>query len=99
MLDESYRPQADSGLWWQMIAADPDEMGVSGWKPSYPMRPSPDGPLLNLYPGHLLIFRPDAVRLDWFNRFLMLAYRFRNRSLLRAHHPHHAPGHGSMAGG
>ena len=81
LLDESYRPHADSGLWWQMIAADPDEMGVSGWKPSYPMRPSPDGPLLNLYPGHLLIFRPDAVRLDWFNRFLMLAYRFRNRSL------------------
>ncbi len=81
LLDESYRPHADSGFWWQMIAAEPAEMGASRWKPSYRMRPSPNEPLLNLYPGHLLILRPSAVRLDWFNRFLMLAYRFRNRSI------------------
>ena len=81
LLDESYAPYVNSGLWWQMIAADPEEMGVSRWKPSYRMRPSPKGPLLNLYPGHLLILRGSAIRLDWFNRFLMLAYRFRNRGL------------------
>ncbi len=81
LLDESYAPYSNSGLWWQMIAAEPAEMGVSGWKPSYRMRLSPEGPLLNLYPGHLLILRAGAVRLDWFNRFLMLAYCFRNRSL------------------
>ena len=81
LLDQSYLPYASSGLWWEMIAATPEEMGVSGWKPSYRMRMAPGEPLLNLYPGHLLILRADAVRLDWFNRFLMLAYRFRNRSV------------------
>jgi hypothetical protein len=81
LLDESYAPYVNSGFWWQMIAAEPEEMGVSRWKPSYRMRLSPERPLLNLYPGHLLILRPTAIRLDWFNRFLMLAYRFRNRGL------------------
>ena len=81
LLDESYAPYSNSGLWWQMVAAEPGEMGVSGWKPSYRMRLSPEGPLLNLYPGHLLILQARAIRLDWFNRFLMLAYRFRNRSI------------------
>lgn len=81
LLDQSYAPHAASGLWWQMVAAEPAEMGVSRWKPSYRLRPSPGGPLLNLYPGHLLILRPCAVRLDWFNLFLMLAYRYRNRSI------------------
>ena len=81
LLDESYAPYVNSGLWWQMIAADPEEMGVSRWKPSYRMRLSPKEPLLNLYPGHLLILRGSAIRLDWFERFLMLAYRFRNRGL------------------
>ncbi len=81
LLDGSYQPYADSGLWWQLIAAEPAEMGASSWKPSYRMRPAPDEPSLNLYPGHLLVLRSGAVRLDWFNRFLMLAYRFRNRSV------------------
>ncbi len=81
LLDEGYGPSAGSGLWWQMIAAEPEEMGVSSWKPSYPMRPAPREPLLNLYPGHLLVIRPNAIRLDWFNMFLMMAYRYRNRSV------------------
>lgn len=81
LLDESYFQHAGSGLWWQLIAAHPEEMGVSGWKPSYRLKPAPGEPLLNLYPGHLVILRSDAVRLDIFNRFLMLAYRFRNRSV------------------
>ena len=81
LLDEGYAPCADSGLWWQMVAATPAEMGVSRWKPSYPMRPAAGQPLVNLYPGHLLILRADALRLDWFNLFLTLAYRFRNRSV------------------
>lgn len=81
LLDHSYQPYVDSGLWWQLIAAEPAEMGASSWKPNYRMRLTPDDPLLNLYPGHLLILRPGAVRLNWLNRFLMLAYRFRNRSV------------------
>ena len=81
LLDGSYLPYADSGLWWQLIASEPAEMGASNWKPSYALRPSTGEPPLNLYPGHLLILRSEAVRLDWFNRFLMLAYRYRNRSV------------------
>lgn len=81
LLDEGYGPSAGSGLWWQMIAAEAEEMGVSSWKPSYRMRPARREPLLNLYPGHLLVLRANAVRLDWFNMFLMMAYRYRNRSI------------------
>ena len=81
LLDESYFPHAGSGLWWQLIEAQPEDMGVSGWKPSYRLRPGSEEPPLNLYPGHLVILRSDAVRLDIFNRFLMLAYRFRNRGV------------------
>ena len=81
LMDTSYAPYANSGLWWQLIDATPEEMGVSGWKPSYPMRMAPGEPLLNLYPGHLLVLRSDTIRLESFNRFLMLAYRFRNRSV------------------
>lgn len=81
LLDEGYAPSAGSGLWWQMIAAEAEEMGVSSWKPSYRIRPAPQEPPLNLYPGHLLVLRPNAVRLDWFNMFLMMAYRYRNRSI------------------
>ncbi len=81
LLDEGYAPRAGSGLWWQMIAAEPEEMGVSSWKPSYRIRPAPHQPPLNLYPGHVLVLRPNAIRLDWFNMFLMMAYRYRNRSV------------------
>ena len=36
---------------------------------------------LTLYPGHLVIMRPEALRLEVYNRFLMLAYRYRNRGV------------------
>ena len=81
LLDGSYLPHRDALFWGQFVAAEPDEMGASSWKPSYRFRPDDDRPPLNLYPGHLVIARPDALRLTVAVHLLSLAYRYRNRDL------------------
>lgn len=81
LLSEAYDRNAACGLWWQLVAAEPAELGASSWKPRYRIAPSRGAVPLNLYPGHLLVIRPAALRLDAFNRFLTLAYRYRNRGL------------------
>lgn len=81
LLNEAYDRNAACGLWWQLVAAEPAELGASSWKPRYRIAPSRGASPLNLYPGHLLVVRPEALRLEAFNRFLTLAYRYRNRGL------------------
>jgi hypothetical protein len=81
LLAEAYEPYKACGLWWQLVAAERAELGASCWKPSYRVAPSEGEPAENLYPGHLLIIRPAALRLEAFNRFLTLAYRYRNRAV------------------
>lgn len=81
LLEEAYEPHSACGLWWQLVAAERTELGASCWKPSYRIAPSEGEPAVNLYPGHLLIVRPAALRLEAFNRFLTLAYRYRNRAV------------------
>ena len=68
-------------FWWQMIAAQNDEMGASAWKPSYRLPLNAGQQPLSLYPGHLVIARPAALRFALMNRLLELAYRSRNRVL------------------
>ena len=81
LLAEAYDPNARCGFWWQLVAAQPAELGASGWKPSYRIaRVAGEAPL-TLYPGHLVIMRPGALRLEVYNRFLALAYRYRNRGV------------------
>ncbi len=81
LIEQDYRPHADTMFWWQMVRAEPPEMGASSWKPRYRLAAEPGQPLLTLYPGHVVIVRPDALRLQLTNRFLELAYRYRNRAL------------------
>ena len=85
LLDESYLPHQDALFWGQLVAAEPAAMGVSSWKPSYYFRLDEDSPPQNMYPGHLVIVRPDALRLDLTIHFLRLAYRYRNRELHQRH--------------
>jgi hypothetical protein len=81
LLEEAYEPHAACGLWWQLVAAERAALGASCWKPSYGIAPREGEPAVNVYPGHLLIVRPAALRLEAFNRFLTLAYRYRNRAV------------------
>jgi len=81
LLEEAYDPHSTCGLWWQLVAAEPSELGASGWKPSYRIATVPEEAPLTLYPGHLVIMRPAALRLEVYNRFLTLAYRYRNRGV------------------
>jgi hypothetical protein len=81
LLTKDYAPVADAMFWWQMIEAQPEDMGAGSWKPSYRIPPDTGREPLSLYPGHLVIARPAALRLQLTNRLLELAYRYRNRAL------------------
>jgi hypothetical protein len=81
LLEAGYDPQQDCHFWWQIIAAEPEELGASEWKPRYALQPTAGGPLQTVYPGHLVILRPEALRLELLNRLLVMAYRYRNRPL------------------
>ena len=83
LVDQEYRPHEKSMFWWQMIAASAEDLGASAWKPSYNLCPDVGQPPLRLYPGHIVVFRPDAVRVGLASSLLELAYRYRNRELRR----------------
>ena len=59
---------------------DVSTLGASSWKPSYSVVLE-DGEIVTVLPGHLLIARPDALRLDFVYRLLGLTYRTRNRTI------------------
>ncbi len=81
LLQRDYTPHIDSMYWWQMIVAEPQQMGASSWKPSYRIQLEKEDARVNLYPGHLVITRGESLRFDLVNRLLELAYRYRNRVL------------------
>ncbi len=83
LLHECYEPHHDSVFWGQLITAEPDEMGASSWKPSYRICMEAGQPPINIYPGHLVIARPEALRFSLTNHLLQLAYRYRNRLLYK----------------
>jgi hypothetical protein len=85
LLDEHYLPHQEALFWGQLVAAEPAALGVSSWKPSYFFRLDENSPPQNMYPGHLVIARPGALRLDLTIHFLRLAYRYRNRELHQRH--------------
>lgn len=87
LMDQDYRPHAAAQFWWQIVAADPGAMGASAWKPRYQLRLKPGDLPQAVYPGHLVIARPGALRLDIISRLLVLAYRYRNRPLRQRFFP------------
>ncbi|NIP86069.1 MAG: hypothetical protein GTO03_11080 [Planctomycetales bacterium] len=87
VLENDYQPHRQAMFWWQMVQATPAELGASHWKPVYPIRPTAEQQPLTLYPGHLVIFRPQALRVGLASSMLELAYRYRNRDIRRRYLP------------
>jgi hypothetical protein len=83
LLETSYDPHADCVFWGQLVEARPQALGASAWKPGYRFVRERAEADLNLYPGHLVIARPAALRIRLTNHLLSLAYRYRNRDLRR----------------
>jgi hypothetical protein len=81
LVDIDYAPHADAIFWWQMIHAQPDQMGAGAWKPGYLLPSQVGGAPQRLYPGHVVIAREGGLRSDLLNRLLELAYHYRNRRL------------------
>jgi hypothetical protein len=82
LLDDYHR-SAPCDLWYGLIRVpgDQTELGAFGWKPTYRVIPAPgEAPVLVL-PGHLVVFDPDALRLDFLYRLLEIGYRTRNRPI------------------
>lgn len=81
LLQTCYDPVSGCVFWGELVAAHPQQMGASAWKPGYLLRPDAGLPLQPFYPGHLVILRPAALRMRLTNHLLQLAYRYRNRAL------------------
>ena len=96
LLETCYAPYQECPFWWQMVEAKPEELGTSEWKQPYPIRPDVGQPPKNLYPGHLVIARPSALRIGLANRILELMYRYRNREIHRRHFRMIARGLGTL---
>lgn len=80
LLERGYDPVCGCLFWGQLVDAEPAMLGASAWKPSYGFRDE-TGQMRNMYPGHLVILRPEALRFDVAIRLLHLAYTYRNRPL------------------
>lgn len=78
LLASGYDQHPECQFWWEMIVSDPESLGASSWKPKYRIRRTQESPPEPMYPGHLVIFQPDAVRLDVWVRIMALAYQYRN---------------------
>ena len=66
-----------------MIDAAPDVMGASAWKAAYHLRTPEHHEGRALYPGHLVVARPSALRFRLLNQLLGSAYRHRNELIHR----------------
>lgn len=96
LVETCYRPHAQSCLWGQLIAVEPTAMGASSWKPAYSFPPEPGAEPRTMYPGHLVIVRPVAVRIRLLNHLMQLAYRHRNLKLRRRPFPMITKGLGQL---
>ena len=81
LLETCYVPYQECMFWWQLVEAKPEDLGISAWKQLYQIRPGFGQLPKNLYPGHLVIARPSALRIGLTNRILELMYRYRNREI------------------
>ena len=67
-------------LWFPLVGLNAaSNLGESSWKPRYQIAPGEGQPPQAILPGHLVVFRPDALRLDFIYRLVDAAYTTRNR--------------------
>ena len=78
-----YRKSDSSDLWYPVVRAPKDEkeLGASSWKPRYQIREGDNEPA-SVLPGHLVIFDPDSLRLQFLYHLVDLGYQSRNRPIL-----------------
>ncbi|MEZ6053909.1 MAG: hypothetical protein R3C02_21370 [Planctomycetaceae bacterium] len=96
LLETCYSPNSQCSLWGQLVAVESIDMGASAWKPAYQFLPSEGHSPRTMYPGHLVIARPAALRIRLMNHLLQLAYRHRNVRLLRRPIPMFFKGMGQL---
>ena len=82
---DDYRVHEPLNFWYPMIAVPthPGALGESSWKPRYGAIPEGETDPVPILPGHLLIIRLEAARLDILLRCFGLAYETRNRPVLQ----------------
>jgi hypothetical protein len=70
-------------LWFPLVRVPerPAQLGASAWKPAYRIRATADAPAVPLLPGHIVVFDPSALRLDFVYQLLDVGYSTRNRSI------------------
>jgi hypothetical protein len=85
LLEACYDPYRKCMFWWQLVEAQPSDLGASGWKQSYQICSDVGQPPKDLYPGHLVIARPGALRTSLTIRILETAYRYRSRDIHKRH--------------
>jgi hypothetical protein len=85
LLEAWYEPAKQCMLWWELVESEPERLGASAWKPSYPVPVDVGEPVKNVYPGHLVILRPKSLRTRLLVHFLRMAYRYRNWSARTRH--------------
>jgi hypothetical protein len=80
---EDYDRHAPADLWFPLVHApeNPGELGASDWKPAYRIVPREGLRAVEILPGHLAIYDPEALRLKFLYRLIQLGYRTRNRSI------------------
>jgi len=82
---DDYRAHEPLNYWYPMIAVPSrrEALGESSWKPRYGSIPEGETEPVPILPGHLLIVRLEATRLDILLRCFGLAYETRNRPVLQ----------------
>lgn len=80
---EDFRNAAPCDLWFSVVRVpeDPQQLGVSAWKPRYRLVPVPGQGAVEVLGGHLVIVEPPAMRLDFLRRLFRHVYATRNRNL------------------
>jgi molybdopterin-guanine dinucleotide biosynthesis protein A len=79
-----YRRNAPLDFWFPLIQApeERESLGASAHKRQYRVIPEESETPTATLPGHLVVIRPDAIRLRFIYRALELAYRSRTRPVL-----------------
>ena len=80
---EDFRNASPCDLWFPVVRVpeDPQQLGVSAWKPRYRLILAPGLQPVEILGGHLVIVQPPALRLDFLRRLFRHVYATRNRNL------------------
>jgi hypothetical protein len=78
---EAFHRDRPCDIWFPLIRVPAGRagLGASSWKPTYRLRQG--GEPVEILPGHLVVFDPEVIRLDFVCSLLDLGYRTRNQTI------------------